>query len=323
MKACGRILAVVDPTSAAQPAVSVAAAIARRTAWEVELFVCIHDTSIPGARWYGAAEREAITRQLLEHQLGFLRELAKSLRDVKVLTKAAWDAPLHEGIVREVLRREPTLVMKDTHYHSPLTRALFTNTDWHLIRDCPAPLWLSRGAGLSERPLVLACVDPMHEHDKPAALDTRILDHTRRFAEALGGQVHAVHCYETGRAIGAAGAFAVPAAAITLQELATEIRESHAARFGQLMSAHGIPAEHAHLVEGPAAEQLPLLARDLHADLVVMGAVARSRLQQAILGSTAERVLDRLPCDVLVVKPERFESPVTFRAQARDFMELH
>jgi nucleotide-binding universal stress UspA family protein len=31
--------------------------------------------------------------------------------------------------------------------------------------------------------------------------------------------------------------------------------------------------------------------------------VSRSRLQQLFVGSTAELVLDRLPCDVLVVKP--------------------
>jgi universal stress protein E len=34
-----------------------------------------------------------------------------------------------------------------------------------------------------------------------------------------------------------------------------------------------------------------------------MGAVSRSGLQRVFSGSTAERVLDALSCDVLVIKP--------------------
>jgi universal stress protein E len=37
-----------------------------------------------------------------------------------------------------------------------------------------------------------------------------------------------------------------------------------------------------------------------------MGAVSRSWLQNVFIGHTAERVLDRLPCDLMVVKPSEF-----------------
>jgi universal stress protein E len=42
------------------------------------------------------------------------------------------------------------------------------------------------------------------------------------------------------------------------------------------------------------------------ADVVVMGAVSRSRFEEIFVGSTAERVLDRIASDVLVVKPPDF-----------------
>jgi hypothetical protein len=32
-------------------------------------------------------------------------------------------------------------------------------------------------------------------------------------------------------------------------------------------------------------------------------------LMRVLIGNTAERVLESLPCDVLVVKPEEFEKP--------------
>jgi universal stress protein E len=47
---------------------------------------------------------------------------------------------------------------------------------------------------------------------------------------------------------------------------------------------------------------LPFFARDRQADLVVMGAVARWSMQRTVIGSTAERVLDHLPCDILIVR---------------------
>jgi len=54
------------------------------------------------------------------------------------------------------------------------------------------------------------------------------------------------------------------------------------------------------------------VADEIGASLVVMGAVSRSRLQEIFLGSTAERVLDRITCDVLVVKPGDFTEKLPF-----------
>lgn len=46
-------------------------------------------------------------------------------------------------------------------------------------------------------------------------------------------------------------------------------------------------------------------------DLIVMGAVARSGLSGLLIGSTAEKVIDRVDCSVLTVKPASFKSPIT------------
>ena len=64
---------------------------------------------------------------------------------------------------------------------------------------------------------------------------------------------------------------------------------------------------------GPrVAEVLPRMAEGLGADVVVMGAVSRSRVRELFVGSTAERVLDRVGCDVLVVKPGDFAEQLPF-----------
>jgi nucleotide-binding universal stress UspA family protein len=54
--------------------------------------------------------------------------------------------------------------------------------------------------------------------------------------------------------------------------------------------------------EGSPAGEIVLEARDWHADLVVLGTHNRHGLSRFLLGSTAEAVVRRAPCTVLVVR---------------------
>ena len=57
-------------------------------------------------------------------------------------------------------------------------------------------------------------------------------------------------------------------------------------------------------LEANARDLIPWFAREKKADLVVMGAIARWGLRNRVIGSTAEKVLDDLPCDILIVRPD-------------------
>lgn len=310
------ILVVIDPTAARQPALERAARIAPRLGLGLHLLICIHE-DLPGRR-LAADEVRNWRAALLNHQLGYLKTLARGYPQLEISTRVVWDRPLHESIIRETLRCEPRMVMKDTHFHAPLARALFTPADWHLIRDCPAPLWLVRDQAWPEQPVISAFVDPMHENDKPADLDHRILAEATVLAERLDGAAHAVHCFHA--PLPTAG---IPVAAGQVTAMMHEIEQEHAARLAELALAHHLGPPRTQLRSGQPTQAIPQAAQELQASLAVMGAVARSRLQQAFVGSTAERVLENLPCDVLIIKPPRFESPVTYRAQAADFAEVH
>ena len=82
---------------------------------------------------------------------------------------------------------------------------------------------------------------------------------------------------------------------------------------GRLRNKEQIPAENCVVVRGPPVAQLPRLAKKHAAALVVMGAVSRQGLKRVFIGNTAERVIDKLDCDVLIVKPRGFKSPVESR----------
>ena len=90
------------------------------------------------------------------------------------------------------------------------------------------------------------------------------------------------------------------------------MHEDHQKRFEEITSFHEIAADKAHLKSGLTHEELPALATDLDADVVVMGAVARNRWKRLFIGATAERTLEHLPCDLLIVKPDWFKTPVEY-----------
>jgi universal stress protein E len=102
------------------------------------------------------------------------------------------------------------------------------------------------------------------------------------------------------------------ASGMTSAEIVEAERMRIAGLFANIAGPHHLPAQRVHLEQGAAAEVLPRMADQLNAALVVMGAVSRSRLQEVFLGSTAERVLDRIGCDVLVVKPADFTEKLPF-----------
>jgi len=87
--------------------------------------------------------------------------------------------------------------------------------------------------------------------------------------------------------------------------------------FGRACERAHIPPARRHLNMGLVRDELASLVKRLDAGIVVMGAVSRSGLRRVFIGNTAERVLDDLDCDVLVVKPADFKSNVSRRRAHR------
>ncbi len=71
-----------------------------------------------------------------------------------------------------------------------------------------------------------------------------------------------------------------------------------------------VPEERRHLVGGNPAEAIEQAVARTHAGILVIGSVSRSGLKRLLVGNTAEKLLYRLPCDMLIVKPDNFECRV-------------
>ena len=188
------------------------------------------------------------------------------------------------------------MLIHSARRHSRISRLFLTNEDWQLVRTCPCPLLLIKDKPWTHEPGLIAAVDPMHDHDKPAGLDHKIIRAAEDFARILDGQVHVLH---------ACGTRLLPG--IYREKAGT----NHEQSMDALLEDFDVPDDRVHVVDSPVEEAIPSLAQDLDADLVVMGAISRTLLSETIIGNTAERVLDYLRSDVLIIKPDEYVSPVS------------
>jgi universal stress protein E len=304
-----RVLVVVDPTASAHPSIERAAWLARHAPARIELLISDYSREIADARSQGVAAAKARDAVIERHRKR-LELLAAPLRGegLTVDVHARWDQPLHDSIVRRAEEIGADIVIKDTHYHSVLKRSIFSNTDWSLIRNCAATLWLVKPRPPGQKPCFVAAVDPLHERDKPAELDKRILTTANNLSGALNGELHVFHAFDVTPAIAMSSDVLSAPIALPINDFIDAMRAEHTEAVERLCKAHGVPAARTHVLQGGTRHQLLALTDQLRADAVVMGAISRSGLKGLFLGNTAEDVLDRLHCDLVIVKPEGFKA---------------
>jgi len=324
------LVAIGDVRRAPHSQLRKAAALARAARATVELFHAI-DEADPARGFPETTTREEVEQHRAAIAEKYQRRLERfahdpSLRGVTVRCTTSWDYPPHAAVIRRALTAHSDLVIAAARGHRFGARLLLRNTDWELIRHCPVPLLIVKSPRTYRRPLMLAAVDPFHAHARPADLDTRLLETGGVIAGLLHGSLELFHAYRPLVAVEPMVAAAAPL--VVLPPVAEDAHAQQVMReIVELGDKAGIPRGRCHIRLGEVADQLSAFARRTGAAIVVMGAVSRSAIKRFFIGNAAERTLDRLTCDVLVVKPRGFRSgverapavaaPTRVRARAR------
>ncbi len=227
---------------------------------------------------------------------------AISVPGLNISTSIIQNRPASDAMVAKALDCEPLLVVKGTVYHSPAERATFTFNDWQLIRKLEYPLWLVKTRPWSEKPIIIAAVDPMHPNEEKGELTQTIVEIAKSIAEKCGGKLLLLHTYERLEEVSSFAKLEFKPMKVPVQELEEKMHDEHRRHLDALAATNDIDSKAIHLLPGRTRHILPAFARSQDADIVVMGAVARTGLRRRIIGSTAEHVLDHVPCDILVAR---------------------
>jgi nucleotide-binding universal stress UspA family protein len=107
-------------------------------------------------------------------------------------------------------------------------------------------------------------------------------------ARSFSAKIHLMHSYWIHVSLGTSDPFLIPVD-FTLEQLEKSI------------SGTGICCE-VHLSALPAAAAILEIAKEIPADMIVMGTEGLTGMKHVLLGSVAERIVRLAPCPVLTVK---------------------
>lgn len=260
-------------------------------------------------------------KSVAEHQKGLQELVAPWNRDIEIQTKVLVGIPFLE-IIREVLRNGRDLVIKAAESGGLLDR-VFGSDDMHLLRKCPCPVWLVKSKSPKAYQRILAAVD-VNDYYPPEELNTRhllnlqILEMASSLALSEFAQLHVVHVWD------AVGEMVINSVFYNTSEgevaaYVEQVRRRNAANLDALM--RGVTSNigrdvsdylrpKTHLIKGSPRKEVPVFAKEIKADLVIMGTVARTGIPGFIMGNTAETILSQLDCSILTIKPPGFATPV-------------
>jgi len=273
MQAIRCILVVIDPNKPQELALKRARLIASVSQSHLHLLVC-------DAKHDHSAHLTALSEQLTGegHQ---------------VTTQQAWHESIHQTIINVQQAEGCGLVVKQHVPDNPLKRALLAPEDWKLLRYCPSPVLMVK----TEKPWtggnILAAVDVGNADLEHRTLHATIINHGYEIASLADGKLHVISAH--------------PSAMLSAADPAFQLKETIEARYRdackQFQEEFQIPDAQLHVEEGPADALIPRVCHQLKAVVTVIGTVARTGFSGALMGNTAEVVLDTLESDVLVLKP--------------------
>jgi nucleotide-binding universal stress UspA family protein len=297
------ILVDIDATVAAHPALECAIGLARGSGARLTITDVM---TVPAyARRYLAADVE---EEMVSRRRQQLERIARAVTDVHTEPKLLVGRPA-TVLIQEVLRSNHDLLLRShARDAAPAGPQPFGAVDMELLRKCPCPVFLVRHGGVPPHPQIAAAVNASTEEASEHELNIKIIELTLRMAELLEGvptllQAWAPFAERMVRGHSSDDAFAAYVEDVR-QRTAGDLRQL-VQSFGERLS--GVQTVHR---RGQPEVVIPEFVVAQGIDLVAMGTVARGGLAGLLLGNTAERLLRKLPCSVLAVKPDGFVSPV-------------
>ncbi len=309
MQAIKRILVDLDPTKDQQPALSRAIYLAKCYQSSITLFVVAYNRGIVSNLFFNPMQLEQAKEAYLKTQYRWLESyLTSAMKEgIDADAKVAWGKPIYEVINQQAQQGDYDLIIKSTHHHPLVNKLLFTPNDWQLLKTAQVPIIMAKESQQNQYQNIMAAIDSNTSHEYSAKLNQSILNQVKALSKRCESSAHAVHCYDpipyqlwTDISIGM-GAGMGPADFTMGQDnydsYVEQLMEQNKKEFFEQIEALDFPKENLHLQEGYPEKELPQIVDELDVDLLVMGTSYHSGL----IGSTIEKVLDDVNCDLMAI----------------------
>ncbi|MDF7680852.1 universal stress protein UspE [Enterobacteriaceae bacterium ESL0689] len=301
------MLVVIDPSQNDQPALQRAVYLHQQVGGRIKAFLPIHDFACEMPNLLSPDERTAMQQNAIHQRSNWVQEQARCYIEsgIAVDIKVVWHNRPFEAIIQEVINGNHDLLLKMAHQHDKLEAAIFTPTDWHLLRKCPCPVWMVKSQPWLEGGKTLVAVNLASEENYHHALNEKLVREAIELAEQFNNtDVHLVDAYPV-----TSINIAIDLPDFDPAIYNDAIRGQHLLAMKSLRQKFGIDENRTHVEQGLPDEVITGLSEHLQAAIVILGTSGRTGLSAAFLGNTAEQVIDRLCCDLMVVKSEEHQIP--------------
>jgi len=308
MSEFNNILAVIDPAIAEQKSLDRAIELAEKSGASVTAFLCIYDFSYEMTTMLSADAREQVRHALLDDKAGWLKNIIDQYEvktTIDLYVRVVWHNRPYEAIIHEAMENGHDLIVKGTQDHDTLKSVIFTPTDWHLLRKAPVSVLLVKEHDWPQDGQILAAINVGSEDESHISLNQRITQSAKNMAELLHANVHLVNSYP-----GTPANVLMEVPDFDPTTYNESVKQHHRTCMYNHAKEFGIGEGACHIHEGLPEDIIPEVAKDLDAELVIIGTIGRQGISAALIGNTAEHVIDMLNCDVLALKPEGFVTPV-------------
>lgn len=288
------ILVILDPEQSNEAAIAKAAVIANVTGADIRLYLCMKEPSID---FHGTISTDEIKLIIRKAEQEKLDKLVKKISPITGITdsKLVFHQSVIEGIIDGINIMSPSLVIKESDYHPSIKRTLYTHLDWQLIRQCPTPLLLAKTKSWPQSPKILVSIDPMHEDGKPASLDNTLITEAVSWSHLFDSSLTVFHSANTDLFL---TSYTSPD-----NTFINSYKIKHKKAAEKELEAFSTTSDQLIVKEGKIESTLPDIIEKNNIDLVVMGVMHRNPVERLLIGSTAEKVLDKISSDVLLFKP--------------------
>jgi nucleotide-binding universal stress UspA family protein len=310
MKRFKKILCYVGGPTDSSPGLEKAADLAERNQAGLTLMDVLPEST--ESAWLTVPGKPELEEMVITSRVHDLEEMAEKVRKrgLHVETVVTKGSPFVE-LIRRVVTRDQDLVIKTAQGLENRLGGLLGTTALHLMRKCPVPVWVVKPQQEDSFGRVLAAVDPKPDVEGVDALSVKVVELAASLAATRHAKLHIMHAWWlSSEAMLRSRRMNLPPAEV--DGLLREVRGAAEQSLEALVASVDlgeIPHE-LHLVKGQPYEVISGFASQ--SDIAVMGTLSRAGVDGLLIGNTAERILRRVECSVLAVKPEGFRTPLRF-----------
>ncbi len=288
-------LAILDKRKHTQTALQESIALQQLGHFDLDLVSFAWDAYIDHGKMFNAKQRRKLRHELLtsctEWQKSLMAESGADLE--RTSARMVWARDIATWVADELKQSPKDLLIKSSCPQSP---RMLTPLDWQLVRTCQTPLLFVGTKPKRRSGKILVALDFKHTDAKHRHLNFKVLEAARCFAELMNAQVHGIFVVEISEVL---RDLDVLDAKVTKKAILADAMPA----IRRSLEPFAIPQARMHYPIGKPSKVIARKAQQMNADLLVMGTWAHKMRQIVGLGNTAEKILGKVPCNVLTISP--------------------